>query len=325
MNRLQSICCRFLWKGQQQGRLFAWVKWDTIAKPKRWGGWGIKRLDSFSKALAAKLRWRLLTSDGLWSQVAYAKYIKPQTVLDWICTQHGTNHQISNIWKAVIGTLPLLRDGITWRIKEGNAVRIGLDPWVGCGNAHRLSADLIRHLQDRGITHIKHIGDHANSSFLQQAWLSAQALEVPAQWTNEWSEYTTALSQAHIRLTDGPDEIIWAFAKHGVYTPKLGYLRLMEPYRPPEILPTWKALWKLKSAPRTRLLMWNILFDKIPIGTNLMKRSFYGPFRCNLCHNAEESTDHLFLLCSSSNQFWKSLTFQIPLLKEWHGYNLSEA
>lgn len=113
LNRLQSISCRFLWKGQQTGRSFAWVKWDTIALPKRWGGWGIKRLALFSKALATKLGWRLLTSDSLWSRVAYAKYIKPQTVLDWICTRQGNSHQISNIWKAVIDTIPLLREGIT--------------------------------------------------------------------------------------------------------------------------------------------------------------------------------------------------------------------
>eukprot|EP00253_Pinus_taeda_P030027 PITA_30027 len=75
LNILQSICCRFLWKGNQLGKLFAWVKWDTIAKPKSWGGWGIKRLDLFSKALAAKLGWQLITSNSLWSRVVQLKYI----------------------------------------------------------------------------------------------------------------------------------------------------------------------------------------------------------------------------------------------------------
>lgn len=166
LNRLQHICSRFLWSGQKPGRLFAWVKWDTIAKPKRWGGWGIKRLDLFSKALAEKLGWQLLTSEGLWTWVAYAKYIKPLNVLDWIFSHHGT-HNISIIWKAVINTIPLLRDGLTWRIKAGNTVRIGLDPRVGCGNTHRLSDSLIRHLNDRGIINIMHIGDPVNSTFLQ--------------------------------------------------------------------------------------------------------------------------------------------------------------
>eukprot|EP00253_Pinus_taeda_P025252 PITA_25252 len=324
LSRLQSICCRFLWKGQQTGRLFAWVKWDTIALPKRWGGWGIKRLALFSKALAAKLGWGLLTTNSLWTRVAYAKYIKPQAVLDWICMRQDNHHHISNIWRVVIDTLPLLREGITWRIKEGNAVRIGMDPWVGCGNTHRLHADLIRHLHDRGVTHIKHIGDRANSSFLHQAWLSARALELPQQWTNDWLAYTTTLTQAQIRLTEGPDEIIWAFAKNGFYTPKLGYLRLMEPYKPPVLQSTWRTIWKLKAAPRSRLLMWNILFDKIPTGNNLMKRSFHGPFRCHLCLSAKESTEHLFLSCSTTLQLWQSLSSHIPHLN-WHGNNLPDA
>lgn len=54
LNRLQSICCIFLWKGNQPGRLFSWVKWDTIEKPKRWGGWGIKRLDHFFQSSGDK-------------------------------------------------------------------------------------------------------------------------------------------------------------------------------------------------------------------------------------------------------------------------------
>eukprot|EP00253_Pinus_taeda_P002467 PITA_02467 len=323
LHRLQHICSRFLWAGQKPSRLFAWVKWDTIAKPKSWGGWGIKKLDLFSKALAAKLGWQLLTSESLWTRVAYAKYIKPLNVLDWFCSQQNT-HNVSSIWKAVINTIPLLREGLTWRIREGNSVRIGQDPWVGCGNAHRLPIDLISHLNDRGITHIAHVGDLENSTFLHQAWLNAHNLEIPAQWRTVWTEYTDALSQAHIRLTEGPDEIIWAFAKNGAYSPKLGYMKLIEPIRPPNIHPTWKALWKLKSAPRTRLLMWNILFDKIPTGSILMKRSFHGPFHCHLCLAEEESTVHLFLKCNTIFEAWDSWyqhhtgkSRNIPLLVCW--------
>eukprot|EP00253_Pinus_taeda_P032224 PITA_32224 len=306
------------------GRLFAWVRWDTIAKPKSWGGWGIKKLDLFSKALAAKLGWQLLTSESLWTKVAYAKYIKPLNILDWICTQPNSLN-VSSIWKVVINTIPLLRDRLTWRIREGNSVPIGKDPCVGCGNAHRLPNELIDHLKDRGITHIAHIGDPDRSSFLYQAWHNVHNLAIPAQWHYAWIEYTEALSQAHIRLTEGPDEIIWAMAKNGSYSPKLGYLTLIEPIRPPIIHPTWRALWKLKYAPRTRLLFWNILFDKIPTGTNLMKRSFHGPFRCHLCLAEEESTAHLFLNCNVSKQFWNSLISHIPQLQHWHGNTILDA
>eukprot|EP00253_Pinus_taeda_P032607 PITA_32607 len=238
---------------------------------------------------------------------------------------HRYLSRAGSIWKAVINIIPLLRDGLTWRIREGNSVRIGQDPWVGCGNAQRLPIDLIGHLKDKGITHIAHIGDPDRSTFLHQAWLNVHNLAIPAQWHNAWTDYTEALSQAHIRLTEGPDEIIWALAKNGAYSPKLGYLTLIEPIRPPIIHPTWKALWKLKSAPRTRLLLWNILLDKIPTGTNLMKRSFHGPFRCHLCLAEEESTAHLFLKCNVSIQFWNSLTSHFPNLQNWHGNTILDA
>jgi len=81
--RLQKICSRFPWKGKKQGNLFTWVKWDTIARPKKWGGWGIKRLDYFAKALAAKLGWQLITSHSLWTRVVYDKYITSENTMDW--------------------------------------------------------------------------------------------------------------------------------------------------------------------------------------------------------------------------------------------------
>lgn len=99
----------------------------------------------------------------------------------------------------------------------------------------------------------------------------------------------------------------------------------MEPYKPLNILPTWKALWKLGAAPRTRLLMWNILFDKIPTGTNLMKRSFHGPLWCHLCCKEEESTKHLFLKCNVTKELWHNISAHYPSLKVWQGLNIMEA
>lgn len=136
-----------------------------------------------------------------------------------------------------MNALPLLRQGITWRINEGNAVRIGIDPWVGCGNAHRLLADLVRYLNNRGIIYIKHIGDWNNSTFLQQAWKSSLELDIPKLWRLEWQHYIEALAQAHIRLTEELDEVIWAFAKNVLYSPKEGYIKLMDPLKPQFIDP----------------------------------------------------------------------------------------
>eukprot|EP00253_Pinus_taeda_P025808 PITA_25808 len=223
--RLQKICCRFLWKGNKQGNLFAWIKWETIARPKKWGGWGIKRLDFFAKALA-------------------------------------------------------------------------------------------------GVTHITNIADPENSSFFQQAWKTAQELYIPGHWRQDWEDFTEALTQAHIRITQEEDEVVWAFEKNGKYSPKEGYLKLIQHLQPETIQQWWKALWKLKAASRTRILMWNILFNKIPTGSNLMRQSFHGPFWCHLCKENDEDTEHLFLTCPIVTEQWTLIISSLPSLQQWQGHSI---
>jgi len=82
--RLHNICCWFLWKGKQFGRIFSWARWEILALPKKWGGWAFKRLDVFSKALVAKLGWQLINTYSLWMKVAVSKYISPSNTLDLI-------------------------------------------------------------------------------------------------------------------------------------------------------------------------------------------------------------------------------------------------
>jgi len=97
LSRIQVICCRFVWRGSQIGKIFAWVKWDALNLPKKWGGWGLKKLDEFSFAFAAKLGWHLITTDSLWMRVTSSKYIAPLQILDWIRRSHQSTSGILTI------------------------------------------------------------------------------------------------------------------------------------------------------------------------------------------------------------------------------------
>jgi len=48
-----------------------WVRWDKIFLPKKWGGWGLKRLPYFAKDLVAKVGWRMLSIGRLWIVVYF--------------------------------------------------------------------------------------------------------------------------------------------------------------------------------------------------------------------------------------------------------------
>ena len=100
LSRIQNICCRFLWRGKQPGRIFAWAIWEALTLPKKWGGWGLKKLDDFSFVMATKLGWQMVASNSLWKRVAYSKYISPAQVLDWIQRPVGPYTGILIIWKA---------------------------------------------------------------------------------------------------------------------------------------------------------------------------------------------------------------------------------
>eukprot|EP00253_Pinus_taeda_P030603 PITA_30603 len=68
LGRLKQLCSRYLWNGNQDKRIFAWISWKKITLPKKWGGWGLKDLPDFAMALAAKMGWLLLSSQNLWAQ-----------------------------------------------------------------------------------------------------------------------------------------------------------------------------------------------------------------------------------------------------------------
>ena len=69
LERIRRVCFRFLWSGKKEVQVTPWVNWKRIAVPKGLGGWGLKDIFLFSKALAAKGGWRLVHSNSLWTRV----------------------------------------------------------------------------------------------------------------------------------------------------------------------------------------------------------------------------------------------------------------
>jgi len=51
------------------------VAWDKVGRLKKSGGWGIKNLIAFGPSFTAKLGWRLLFKENLWTMVVKRKYL----------------------------------------------------------------------------------------------------------------------------------------------------------------------------------------------------------------------------------------------------------
>eukprot|EP00253_Pinus_taeda_P015594 PITA_15594 len=265
LEKIRRICSRFLWVGSKENVVLPWVAWEKVARPKDWGGWGIKSLPDFSLSLAAKSGWRLIKLENLWTRVIKRKYIDPVPLEDWIKNPAKNKKNASVIWKATVDSFKVIEQGLAWKIRNGRSVKIGKDPW---------------------------------------AWKDEDDLELEQVWRNEWNTYTQELIRSQARLKDSPDELIWAHADSREYSPKSGYKYLMsrKGWDPPE---WWsRHLWKLKSPPKAKIFFWCILRRKIPTWDILQSRFMQGPGRCKLCKSEAETINHMFLSCQETKNIW---------------------
>ena len=91
-----------------------WVHWEQLAIPNALGGWGLKNIFLFAKALATKVSWRLIHTDSLWSRVILHKYIAPLTILYWIRMEDKQCRGGFVIWKAIIKSFVLIGSSLIW-------------------------------------------------------------------------------------------------------------------------------------------------------------------------------------------------------------------
>jgi len=73
----------FLWSGDFGKKHLHLCSWEVIAKPKHLGGWGIRNIFHFNRALAANSLWRVLVKDGVWNKVIKDKYLPHCSVATW--------------------------------------------------------------------------------------------------------------------------------------------------------------------------------------------------------------------------------------------------
>ena len=125
-NVINNICKeirKFLWQGGKvQTKKFHLVKWDTVKRAKSHGGLGIRDPEQMSKAMGAKITWRLVTGrKEWWKEVIRKKYIRrPRSkMLDSAWAGKGTT-----LWQLCKASLNTILEDCYWI--PGNGKRINV-------------------------------------------------------------------------------------------------------------------------------------------------------------------------------------------------------
>jgi len=129
LHKIRQVMFHVLWLGAKEKNEFHLVYWEQISRPKELGGWGVRNIFWFARALALKILWQVLFGCGLWSRVTKIKYLKGLDVVFWL-NPRPKYTSISVVWRFFMEVLPLLK---LWLVWNGTRILVGQDPFVGGG------------------------------------------------------------------------------------------------------------------------------------------------------------------------------------------------
>jgi len=81
---------------------------------------------------------------------------------------------------------------------------------------------------------------------------------------------------------------------NGVYSINQGYSHILSQTDTPPKDKIWNSLWINDNPPKVNSFCWIVVHDKLLTGENLLKRNIHGPFRCELCRNAQKNLPTYF-------------------------------
>lgn len=124
--QISALIAKYWWNNQDKENSIHWLSWEKLILPKDEGGLGFRDLHSFNMAMLAKQGWRLIqTPDSLCARILKAKYF-PNTSLLSAKLKDGCSYT----WRSIMQGVEVLRDGVIWRVGNGQSINIWEDLWV---------------------------------------------------------------------------------------------------------------------------------------------------------------------------------------------------
>lgn len=157
---IQSILCRFLWKGSSLAKFGARVAWSAISLPTSEGGLGLKNLLDWNKALIMSHLLQLVkfNSHSLWANWIKTTILKGRSI--W---QISIPSDCSWTWKQVLKLRSYALPHLQYKVGSGLHISFWFDPWIN-GSALNPSSSLVSNSGIPLSTKVSHIISHTGWS-----------------------------------------------------------------------------------------------------------------------------------------------------------------
>lgn len=197
-SEIDKLHRKFLWGSTDSQRKIHLVNWDTVCKPKAWGGLGIKPMGSMNQVLLAKLGWRVLKEqDQMWANIMLSKYLD-----NYIHSKFYPKQQCSQTWRGITKSADLLTKGAVWKIGNGQEVMFWTDKWLHSG-------PIIENIPVADRANI-YLHDRVADYILADRW---DVVKLNGVLSSALVEEIRRLS-----ITHRPDNLIWAPTVEGQFS-----------------------------------------------------------------------------------------------------------
>lgn len=266
--------------------LYVWAKTQ--------GGMGFRDLHCFNQALLAKQCWRLWSvEDSLIAEIMKAKYHPRCSILE---AQVG--HKPSFAWRSIIGTRDLVKEGLVWRIGNGESAHIWGDKWLPTPSTYSVQSP--PKILDRGAL-VRDLIDN------DTRWWKKVLIEEIFN-----PEEARVIQNIPISVLNQPDKLVWRGNARGTFSVSSAYYMAKDcatahqaecsvRVKDNEI---WKEIWKLQIPNSWKNFMWRACHNFLPTRENLERRKIIQDPSCPICGREKETVYHVLWECIATKDVW---------------------
>lgn len=190
------------------------------------------------------------------------------------------------VWRSLIASRSLLKEGSRWIIGNGWQVKIWKDKWLQRSTSYYIQSPISQLHEEARVADLV---DHTNHSWKSDL---INQLFIP--------DDVKVISTIPLSIIDRDDKLVWFIAKNGLFSIKSAYHFYHSMFissrgetstnRIPK--QAWTTIWKLFAFNRTKIFIWRACKEIPPTYQNLAKMRIINVDLCPICHQCVEFVYH---------------------------------
>ncbi|KAG7573766.1 Reverse transcriptase zinc-binding domain [Arabidopsis suecica] len=288
IKKIESLCSRFLWRGNIDQSRGARVSWATVCLPKPEGGLGLRRFAAWNKTLSLRYVWLLFSEHtSLWAD--WHKHHHLQNDSFWSIKE---STKFSWMWNSLLKLRPTAANFLKSIVGNGHNTSFWFDLWTPLG-------PIIKLLGNTGPRALRlPLNSSVADACTDQGW------SLPAPRSDEALALHIHLTSIQIPRNDMFEDY-YCWETDGNKASSFSSAKTWQVLRPRQEKKDWaKSVWFKGAVPKHAFNMWVVHLNRLPTRQRMASWGLGVSPNCCICSALEESRDHLFLSCLFASQIW---------------------